>query len=100
MSDYDIGQGGYCTFGCDFIKDFKKGFKMADTRMNLSFAIERLKKILDDEGDLKMYLDISVIEVCKECGEEKSLVYDGFCHTIGVINLSNERCVWLQANKC
>lgn len=66
--------------------------------MNLSFAIERLRKILEEDGDLKIYSDIADEELCEKCEELRPRRYGGFCHTIGVINISNEKHVWLQAN--
>ena len=69
--------------------------------MKISEAIEALNKVLKDNGDLKVYLDVSEEEPCPTCGESKSHTYDGFCHRITTINIHGEgKCAWLVADRC
>lgn len=67
--------------------------------MKITEVIAKLNKVLEEKGDLRVYLEVHEEERCSECGEPKDKTYDGFCDRISTISLSGEKCAWLFAER-
>lgn len=65
--------------------------------MKISKTIEALNKILQEKGDLEVYLDVTEEIDCNECGGSKSTIYDGFLESVSTINLNHKIAAWLYA---
>ena len=59
--------------------------------MKIIEAIQQLEQIMRKEGeDLELYMEIGENVSCKQCGETKYKMRDGWCKKISTINMHKQ----------